>query len=215
MITSSTSFKFKSLLIIFCTILFSTGQAHAFWWLLLGGGATYYAVRDEDDAPKQYRSTSEYEVKKITYISRTNSIPTEIGKYYVTARKLNVRLSPEIDGKITNKLDINQLVEIFELKNNWARISNYYNGDVEGVYGNVARWVHGKYLSKNKPQISQSTTEKVQYSNSENLSGCISRGIAYFKIIGSYPTLSDGRSSAAVARDRCGRTLHAFDSDFK
>ncbi|MGI9487765.1 MAG: hypothetical protein ACR2RF_18175 [Geminicoccaceae bacterium] len=39
---------------------------------------------------------------------------------------------------------------------------------------------------------------------------CYERGIAYFKEIGSYPTLSDGRLAGDVAAERCGRSRHAF-----
>jgi hypothetical protein len=46
--------------------------------------------------------------------------------------------------------------------------------------------------------------------NSTDVSGCVSRGIAYFKEIGSYPNLSDGRVATVVAKERCGRSLSAF-----
>jgi hypothetical protein len=43
---------------------------------------------------------------------------------------------------------------------------------------------------------------------------CVARGIAYFKEIGSYPTLKSapntGRSADDVARERCNRTPTAF-----
>lgn len=43
---------------------------------------------------------------------------------------------------------------------------------------------------------------------------CVERGIAYFKEIGSYPTLDSppnkGRSAESVARQRCNRTPTAF-----
>ncbi|RYD86049.1 MAG: hypothetical protein EOP84_00310 [Verrucomicrobiaceae bacterium] len=39
---------------------------------------------------------------------------------------------------------------------------------------------------------------------------CVKRGVEYFKEIGSYPRLSDGRDAAKVADERCGRTLTAF-----
>lgn len=43
---------------------------------------------------------------------------------------------------------------------------------------------------------------------------CIARGVAYFKEIGSYPTLSSapnaGRSAEDVAGERCSRTITAF-----
>jgi hypothetical protein len=42
---------------------------------------------------------------------------------------------------------------------------------------------------------------------------CVARGIAYFKEIGSFPHLSDGRDSATVAIERCSRTSTAFGID--
>jgi hypothetical protein len=43
---------------------------------------------------------------------------------------------------------------------------------------------------------------------------CVNRGVAYFKEIGSYPTLSSapntGRLAEDVARERCNRTTTAF-----
>ncbi|MGI0120165.1 SH3 domain-containing protein [Zooshikella sp. RANM57] len=73
------------------------------------------------------------------------------GTYYVTADSLNVRLSPNPKGKITNKLYRQQKLEVFEVKSGWARISKYYNGAVEGLSGNVARWVSAAYLSDSRP----------------------------------------------------------------
>jgi len=46
--------------------------------------------------------------------------------------------------------------------------------------------------------------------SSQAIEACVGRGIAYFKEIGSYPRLSDGRSAAQVARERCNRTTTAF-----
>jgi hypothetical protein len=39
---------------------------------------------------------------------------------------------------------------------------------------------------------------------------CYQRGVAYFKEIGSYPTLSNGRSAELVASERCNRSITAF-----
>ena len=43
---------------------------------------------------------------------------------------------------------------------------------------------------------------------------CVSRGVQYFKEIGSYPTLSSypdsGRQAEDVARERCNRSTAAF-----
>lgn len=69
-----------------------------------------------------------------------------IGKVYVTADRLNVRLSPSPSGKVTNVLDRGQGLDVLEVKNGWARISRYYDGSIEGVRGEVARWVAARHL---------------------------------------------------------------------
>lgn len=43
-----------------------------------------------------------------------------------------------------------------------------------------------------------------------NEDACTYRGMAYFREIGSWPTLSDGRDAAREARERCQRTTNAF-----
>lgn len=79
-------------------------------------------------------------------------------QFYVTPEKLNVRLAPSINGKITNVLSKRQVVTVFETKDGWARISRYYDGESEGLQGNVARWVSSKYLSTNYPQKKKPAT---------------------------------------------------------
>ena len=69
------------------------------------------------------------------------------GAAYVTADRLNVRLAPSPSGKITNVLDRGQKVDVLEVQGEWARISRYYDGSIEGVSGGVARWVSTRYLS--------------------------------------------------------------------
>lgn len=76
---------------------------------------------------------------------------TAPGSYYVSATRLNVRLSPLSSGKITNLLDRGARVDVLEVKSGWARISKYYDGSIEGVKGKVARWVSARFLSKDKP----------------------------------------------------------------
>lgn len=53
-----------------------------------------------------------------------------------------------------------------------------------------------------------------QTAEADGVAACTERGVAYFKEIGSYPTLSSapnrGRSAREVAAERCGRTLTAF-----
>ena len=92
---------------------------------------------------------------------KEKEIPVESSKavddYYVTSEKLNVRLAPNKTGKITNTLYMRQKVEVFQVKDGWARISRYYDGGIEGLSGDVARWVFAKYLSTNRPAEEQET----------------------------------------------------------
>ena len=50
--------------------------------------------------------------------------------------------------------------------------------------------------------------------SSNKVEECVTRGIAYFREIGSYPTLTSppnvGRRADEVARERCNRTTTAF-----
>jgi len=75
--------------------------------------------------------------------------------YYVTSNNLNVRLAPNKAGKITNMLYKRQKVKVFQVKDEWARISRYYDGEVEGLSGKVAHWVFTKYLSTSYPMEEQ------------------------------------------------------------
>lgn len=51
-------------------------------------------------------------------------------------------------------------------------------------------------------------------SREDSVEKCTERGVAYFKEIGSYPTLTSapnaGRAAEDVAMERCQRTLTAF-----
>lgn len=77
---------------------------------------------------------------------------TSIGDYFVSANRLSVRLGPSPEASITSTFNRKQKVEVFEIKNGWARVSRYYDGTVEGKSGEVARWVSAKYLSSDKPK---------------------------------------------------------------
>jgi uncharacterized protein YgiM (DUF1202 family) len=78
----------------------------------------------------------------------TSKLP---GDFIVTAGTLNVRLAANKAGKVTNKLYKQQEVEVFEFNNGWARISQYYVGETEGLSGDVARWVFATHLSAKRP----------------------------------------------------------------
>jgi hypothetical protein len=81
--------------------------------------------------------------------------------YYVKDSVLDVRLAPSPAGTITNRIYRQQKVEVFEINSEWARVSNFYDGAVEGKTGRVARWVLAAGLSSSQvvdlpqPTISQ------------------------------------------------------------
>ena len=72
------------------------------------------------------------------------------GWFYVTAESLKEWLGPSTSAAATNTIYKGQAVEVFEVKDGWARVSKYYDGTVEGQSGQVARWVSAQYLGKEK-----------------------------------------------------------------
>lgn len=79
------------------------------------------------------------------------AVATKPGDYYVTSDETNERLSPNKTGRVTNTLFKRQKVTVLELKDGWARVSKYYDGKVEGMQGQVARWVEAGALSTDRP----------------------------------------------------------------
>jgi len=76
------------------------------------------------------------------------------GGYVVTAASLNVRLAANETAKISDKLRRQEKVEVFEVTNGWARISEYFDAQIDGLSRKVARWVFATHLS------AQGSTEK-------------------------------------------------------
>ena len=73
------------------------------------------------------------------------------GTYFVNETALEERLAPNQKGKVTNRIYRQQKVDVLEVKGSWARVSKYYDGEVEGEKGQVARWVLIKGLSATRP----------------------------------------------------------------
>ena len=61
------------------------------------------------------------------------------GKHVVSASSLNARLAANQSGQLTRKLYRGSRVEVLEVKDGWARISDYYSGADEGLNGFVAQ----------------------------------------------------------------------------
>jgi len=73
------------------------------------------------------------------------------GKNYVKSDSTDERLAPTLKGDKTNTIYKGQAVNVYEIENEWARVSEYYNGKYEGKSKSVARWVLAKDLSASKP----------------------------------------------------------------
>jgi len=73
------------------------------------------------------------------------------GGFVVTADSLNVRLAANETGRVTGKLFQREKVEVFEVRNGWARISEYYDEQSNGQSSKVARWVFATHLSAPRP----------------------------------------------------------------
>lgn len=78
-------------------------------------------------------------------------------KRYVSADVLNVRLCPAKGCPITNRIYRQQVVEVFEVRGDWARISQYYDAATERPHAlkreeeQVARWVAVAHLVSERP----------------------------------------------------------------
>jgi len=63
-------------------------------------------------------------------------------------------------------------------------------------------------------EVADETNATLAVSGTDEVAACITRGVAYFKEIGSYPTLKSapnkGRSADEVATERCNRSSMAF-----
>ena len=89
---------------------------------------------------------------------------------YVKTDTTHEYLSPSKKAKITNTLRIGQKVEVLEIKKGFARVSKFYNGEVEGASGDVARWVPVSDLSETneKPIIKTNTELEKAIANSDD-----------------------------------------------
>lgn len=94
---------------------------------------------------------------------------TAPGRYVVTATTLNVRLAADTSGKLVGKLNQANKVEVLEVRDGWARISEYYDGETEGLSGRVAKWVFAAHLAskippRNKVRVNSAVFEAISAS---------------------------------------------------
>jgi hypothetical protein len=90
-----------------------------------------------------------------------------VGSYFVTAPEVEVRLGSDPSAKVTNRLYRGTAVEVMQIRGDWARISKYYDGGVEGLNGRVARWIPAQQVSKQRP----SDAAPAEIQNDSRISG--------------------------------------------
>jgi hypothetical protein len=84
----------------------------------------------------------------ITFSSSLFAIATGPGKYYVTTSSLKIRLGPNIKAVHHYNVYKDKKLKVYEVKDNWARISRYRTTYVNNEFIKVAKWVYAKYLMK-------------------------------------------------------------------
>ena len=80
----------------------------------------------------------------IAFCQQSSAEAISTGTHYVIAESLNVRTAPSANSDIARKLSKDSKVEVLELKNGWARVTEYLElSQTE----KAALWVSSKYLS--------------------------------------------------------------------
>ncbi|USD63948.1 hypothetical protein [Vibrio sp. SCSIO 43136] len=119
-----------------------------------GGGAYYYFVimKAEQEAAEL---AAAMEKEDVIEPSPEPIMPElvldpglEPGQYFVQMPGQELRYSPDDDGAIAKTLDIGAQVEVFESKDGWSRVSEYY----EYVDGKMAHWIPNEKLEATLPE---------------------------------------------------------------
>ena len=91
--------------------------------------------------------TAKMNVNAINDTNDSSAVTIKPGVYYVKVNVLEERLAPSSTASITNRIYRKQKLDVYEVRNGWARVSKFYDGSVEGKTGQVARWVNTQGLS--------------------------------------------------------------------
>ena len=104
----------------------------------------------------------------------TKIVNLEPGKYYVSAKKLNIRIDPSKRGQLVTTLDRGDEVNVYETKNGWAIVSDYFDGSGYSKSQKVAQWTYALYLSKKQitPIITPATARPLEQKPQDSLA-CI------------------------------------------
>ena len=81
--------------------------------------------------------------------------------YFVNTGRLNVRSKPGVSGKVVDFIDKGQKIEVLETKGDWARISQYFDGEGLVSTGDVALWVYAVHLSTDRPDATRAEDKTI------------------------------------------------------
>lgn len=84
------------------------------------------------------------------------------GRYSVVADTLNVRIRPDISGKVLTSLNKKDEVFVYESSKNWARISDFFDGASYGEKKPIAQWVSSRYLNLIEEITHKQLTNRIQ-----------------------------------------------------
>lgn len=130
-------------------------------------------------------------------LTATNLFATALakGKYYVNTKTLKVRMAPSTKAGHSYSMYKNQKVRVYEVKDNWARISKYKTTTVKGKFTKAAKWVFGKYLTqakvrKQKNRKKSFTKKRSSYKKNTKLTKAISGSDNYKKFSKTFQSVS-------------------------
>ena len=81
--------------------------------------------------------------------------------YFVDTGRLNIRVKPGVSGEIVDVIDKGKKVEVLETKGDWARISQYFDGEGADYAGPVALWVYAIHLSTDRPDATRAESKTI------------------------------------------------------
>jgi hypothetical protein len=84
------------------------------------------------------------------------------GTYYVSAKKLNVRMAPKKQGELITTLELGDEVYVYETLKGWARLSEYFNRERSLDPEKQAQWVSANYLTAQKPNYANAPANQAK-----------------------------------------------------
>jgi hypothetical protein len=109
------------------------------------------SVSDSISGPSAQAATPQ-SGPRITYRNKDNPFASKPTRMYVLTDIAEERLGPTPDAAVTNRVHKGQVLTVYEVANGWARVSEYYDGRVEGRgTERVARWINSHSLGEKAP----------------------------------------------------------------